>query len=331
MYTSALRILALALALHTVEARNDLTSRSRHRGHAASKLSARKTYSVADWYEGQAFLDSWNFYSNSDPTNGMVNYQSKEDAVSKNLAYVQDDGTFVMTVDDSTWLSSGSYRDSVRISSQKSYNQGLFIADIYVMPHGCSVWPAWWSVGPNWPSGGEIDVLEGVHDQSTNQYTLHTSTGCTTTTTDKVSAALSTTQCAVAGADNTGCAYIDSDTSTYGAGFNLIGGGVYAHLWDADGIKIWHFPRTAIPADITSKAPNPDSWGTPAAFWSSSSCDVSNHFYDHTLTFDITLCGDWAGATYSSAGCPGTCADRVADPTNFQTAKWKLNYVAVYQ
>ena len=50
----------------------------------------------------------------------------------------------------------------MRISSQKSYNQGLFIADIYAMPHGCSLWPAWWSVGPNWPNGGEIDILEGA-------------------------------------------------------------------------------------------------------------------------------------------------------------------------
>ena len=138
--------------------------------------------------------------------------------------------------------------------------------------------------------GGEIDILEGVHDQTTNQYTLHTADGCTTSSANlKVAAALSTTQCASSGADNTGCAYIDSDATTYGAGFNLIGGGVYAHLWDSDGIKVWHFPRTAIPEDITNKAPNPDSWGTPAAFWSSSSCDVTNHFYDHTLTFDITL------------------------------------------
>ena len=42
----------------------------------------------------------------------MVNYQTKENAQTKNLTYVQDDGTFVMKVDDSTWLASGGYRDS---------------------------------------------------------------------------------------------------------------------------------------------------------------------------------------------------------------------------
>ena len=38
------------------------------------------------------------------------------------------------------------------------------------------------------------------------------------------------------------------------------------------------------------------------------------------MIFDITLCGDWAGATYNSAGYSGTCAERVADPTNFDSA-----------
>lgn len=34
-------------------------------------------------------------------------------------------------------------------------------------------------VGPNWPSSGEIDIIEGVNDAAQNQMTLHTSPGCT--------------------------------------------------------------------------------------------------------------------------------------------------------
>lgn len=43
---------------------------------------------------------------------------------------------------------------SIRISSKKTYNRGLFIADFKAMPHGCGTWPAYWSVGPGWPGGG---------------------------------------------------------------------------------------------------------------------------------------------------------------------------------
>ncbi|KAI5830114.1 glycoside hydrolase family 16 protein [Schizophyllum commune Tattone D] len=331
MLAFSLRLISLALVLNSVAARDGFEYRAKHRAHGNSTLQTRKTWTLADKYQGQDFLDKWDFFSQADPTHGSVNYQDKSSAQSKNLAYVQDDGAFVMAVDDQTQLSVGDKRDSVRISSKKSYTQGLFIADIWAMPHGCSVWPAWWTVGPNWPNGGEIDVLEGVHDQHVNQYTLHTSQGCSIDTSVDVTGTLGNQQCAVGGGDNTGCAFTDSDPTSYGNPFNVLAGGVYAHTWTDEGIKIWHFPRTSIPADITTGNPNPDSWGAPAAFFSASSCDMGSHFYDHVLTFDITLCGDWAGSTYGSAGCPGSCAERVANPANFKYAKFKINYVAVYQ
>ncbi len=55
----------------------------------------------------------------------------------------------------------------MRITTTKTYNGGLFIADFERMPFGCSLWPAYWSVGPNWPNGGEIDILEGANLQTT--------------------------------------------------------------------------------------------------------------------------------------------------------------------
>jgi hypothetical protein len=212
----------------------------------------------------------------------------------------------------------------VRISTQKTFNGGLFIADFWAMPHGCSVWPAWWSVGPNWPNGGEIDVIEGINTASTNQYTLHTGPGCTMNNAKKRSSDAFTgmplgNQCQSGNNDNNGCAIADADHTSYGHGFNLLAGGVYAHIWDSTGIKIWHFPRNSVPADIEARTPNPDSWPAPNAAFSSANCDMASHFQDHVLTFDITLCGDWAGNAYSSVvGCSGTCADAVADPQNFK-------------
>ncbi|KAG6861451.1 hypothetical protein C0995_016542 [Termitomyces sp. Mi166 len=286
--------------------------------------ASAKTYTLEDMYQGESFLNDWDFMEGADPTRGSVMYQSKEKAVAKHLAYVQSDGTTVLAVDDATVLANGKPRDSIRISTKKRYSGGLFIADFYAMPHGCSVWPAYWSVGPNWPNGGEIDILEGVHEQPVNQYTLHTGPGCNITNLAKsrnlkanvsYSGRMASTQCATINNDNTGCAFVDADSRSYGKGFNRIAGGVFAHLWDGTGIRVWHFPRTEIPDDITHKKPNPSSWGNPVALWSSSSCD-------HGITFLRTSIG---------AGCPGTCAEAVMDPTNYAFAKWKINYIAVYQ
>ena len=89
-----------------------------------------------------------------------------------------------MGVDNITVLNpSGTGRKSVRITSKKTWTHGLFIADIEHMPGGiCGTWPACelficserredmcadtvhvvWSFGPDWPDGGEIDIIEGM-------------------------------------------------------------------------------------------------------------------------------------------------------------------------
>ncbi|KAJ7576993.1 glycoside hydrolase family 16 protein [Mycena floridula] len=328
--------LRLASIILTAQAISFAGQRRHHEIARSAQLEARATkYKLEDMYQGESFINDWDFFSNADPTHGLVDYVTRDEAKASKLAYVQEDGTTVLAVDNSTWLDINKPRKSVRISSKKTYNGGLFIADFFAMPHGCSTWPAYWSVGPNWPKGGEIDILEGVNDQTSNQLTLHTSTGCQATkSVGRLTSKLLNTQCATIDGDNLGCRFLSNDTQlpkTYGHGFNMIAGGVYAHSWTDAGIKVWHFPRTAIPADITAKNPDPSTWGAPIAFWSSASCDISEHFKDHSLIIDTTLCGDFAGAVYGSSGCPGTCAEAVQNPKNFAVARWMLNYIAVYQ
>ena len=53
-------------------------------------------------------------------------------------------------------------RKSVRITTQFTYTGGLVVMDATHMPTGCATWPAFWSNGPNWPTGGEIDIVEGA-------------------------------------------------------------------------------------------------------------------------------------------------------------------------
>ncbi|QRV88540.1 glycoside hydrolase family 16 protein [Ceratobasidium sp. AG-Ba] len=295
---------------------------------------APKLFRVTDQYTGSNFFDGWDFFSQADPTNGNVNYLNKNDAFAKKLAFVEN-GTAVMKVDDTNFIGAGQNRDSVRIASTKTYTGGLFVLDVQTMPHGCGVWPAWWTVGSEWPNNGEIDILEGVHDQQFNQMTLHTAAGCSLDTgLIKPKSTILTRDCNAAVNFNTGCAFLDTDTASYGAGLNAAGGGVFAMLWDDDGISVWFFPRNSVPADLqnlTDKGAmaNPTTWGVPKAHWASSGCSTTKFFKNHSLVFDTTLCGDWAGATYSSAGCPGTCADRLKDPANFKDAVWRINSVTV--
>ncbi|RPD73260.1 glycoside hydrolase family 16 protein, partial [Lentinus tigrinus ALCF2SS1-7] len=272
----------------------------------------------------------WNFFTGADPTNGLVKFVGKDDDAK--LAYVQDDGTVVLAVDQSDNLVNGK-RKSIRITTDDSFDRGLFVADIYSMPHGCSVWPAYWSLGAgaDWPNGGEIDIIEGVNEQLQNQITLHSGADCTL---DKAADALSNKlglTCTSSNGNNAGCAYQQKENNTFGHLFNMQAGGVYAHTLESDGISVWFFDRDAIPSDLAAKTPDPSGWGTPTAYFPNTDCDIAAKFKKQQLIFDITLCGDWAGAAYSQSSCPGTCADAVANASNFDVAQWKIASVRVYQ
>lgn len=193
--------------------------------------------------------------------------------------------------------------------------------------------------GPNWPHQGEIDILEGVHEQDTNALTLHTSTGCTVgSDTSIFSGSVETQNCDVKAegqSDNAGCSIKSHDSKSYGAGLNDNGGGVYATEWTSDAISIWFFPRDSVPEGVTGDNPDPSTWGTPSAKWAKDSCDIDGIFKDLNIIFDTTFCGDWAGNTWSSSSCASkapTCNDYVRDnPDAFTNAFWTVNALKVYQ
>ncbi|KXN87443.1 putative glycosidase C21B10.07, partial [Leucoagaricus sp. SymC.cos] len=296
---------------------------------------SKSQYHVQVHYEGESFFNDWYFFDGNDPTHGLINYQSRDQAVAKKLAYVDDaTGMTVLTVDSKSTVPVGGKRDSVRVSTKQTWDRGLFIADFAFMPHGCSVWPAYWSVGPHWPMAGEIDILEGVHNQPKNQYTLHTGIPCDLPSDGKgidATGGLIWHDCQTYPTDNRGCGFSDPSDVSYGAGFNNAGGGVLAHEWNSDHVRVWFFPRSKIPDDISAKKPNPSSWGQPVAAWDSQYCNIDKALYQHSLVLDIALCGDWAGPAYAQSGCPGTCEQAAADPSNLVDAKWGINYITVFQ
>lgn len=312
--------------------------------HRASAWTLQSTAS------GSSFFDSFTFFTGADPTNGFVDYVDEATATSSGLIYTLGEQV-IIKADNTTTTSTG--RASVRITSTASYNSGLFILDLEHMPTGCGTWPAYWLVGPSWPNTGEIDVrkanrpamkkkktnfckqvIEGVNDGTYDQSTLHTSSGCTMTGQTQTGT-VSTTDCYVYATEqssNAGCGVVSTDSSSYGPGFNSINGGVYATSFTSSGVNVWFFPRSSIPSDITSGAPNPDSWGTPSANFpfTTGTCSTS-YFQNLQIVINLTFCGDWAGAVYGSSGCPSTCTDYVGNnPSDFSEAYWSINSLKVY-
>ena len=150
---------------------------------------------------------------------------------SSNLIEVNSAGHAIMRVDTTPQISGN--RKSVRITTEYSYTGGLVLLDAVHMPTGCGTWPAFWSNGPNWPAGGEIDIVEGVNDNADNQATIHTSHGCTIPSSDSSKLGISGnvvggTNCAAAETNNAGCGMTATQSNSYGVGFNNNGGGVYA-------------------------------------------------------------------------------------------------------
>ena len=313
-------------------------------------------YNLTDDYANEDFFSAFTFFNEPDPTEGHVEYVSKQVAHKNLLAgtLVNHDNAVYLGVDAQHIAETG--RQSVRLTSKKSFNKGLFIADIAHAPNTiCGVWPAFWMLSSSavWPVGGEIDILEGVNDQVGNHMTLHTSEGCsignasTSSPAENFTGQLGTTNCDVKAPDqptNAGCQISNPDPAAFGTGFNKVGGGVYAMEWTSASISIWHFPRASIPSDLSSNATNPDpsKWPTPVARFNNNSedgskCDIDARFKDLQIVFDTTFCGAWAGNedVWSKSGCVAlapTCKEYVAqNPEAFTDAYWTINSVRVYE
>jgi len=230
----------------------------------------QSAYVLDSNWAGDSFFNGWNFFTAGDPTHGTVDYVAQN--VAQQKGYIGMKGSSVYIGCDMSTVVSTKVRgrQSVRINTQKTFGSGLFIIDLEHMPAGCATWPAFWTVGPNWPNMGEIDIIEGVNTHTVDATTLHTNNGCNMA---KESAAIFSgtwakgtngapaTNCYVNApgqAGNQGCG-ITGLAGSYGAPFNSAGGGVFATEWNNTLIRMYFWPRSRIPADI--KTPDPSSWG----------------------------------------------------------------------
>ncbi|WVR03268.1 hypothetical protein IAU60_000259 [Kwoniella sp. DSM 27419] len=287
-------------------------------------------------YEGNTFFDEWDFYTQPDPTHGcahlciVVNYLDRDTAFARGNVFWTGDGSPGIQADHWSYLPVGTPRDSIRITTKSLFAGGLFIVDLRLSPWGCGVWPAIWTLGyeGEWPSSGEIDILEGIQAMRQN----HTMPGCEINQTAGLySGSLGNTNCD-SSQGGTGCTIISPSWSSFAETLNLAGGGVFAMLWSDNGIRFWDWNRSMIPIDVNTGHPTPETWGIPSAAWDASMCDPYGYFQPQVLVINIDLCGDWAGDLYSSFPyCPDTCAEYIANPLNLNNSVMLLNSIKVYQ
>ncbi|MCJ1457865.1 hypothetical protein MMC28_008234 [Mycoblastus sanguinarius] len=261
------------------------------------------------------------FDTENDPTSGYVNFVDGGTAQSDNLTGVAN-GVVTIRADSSN-VASGRGRNAVRLTSRKQYTHGLVVLDLEHMPGSvCGIWPAFWMTGPSWPNNGEIDIIEGVHYQTPNKMTMHSSSGCS-----MVNANCQGEQ---------GCGVQAGGSASFGDGFNSANGGVYAMEWTSNAINIWFFTRSSVPNGITGASPDPSTWGAATvSFQGGSGCTIDDHFNNNNIVFDTTFCGDWAGQVWGQdSTCSSkalTCQDYVQNnPSAFTEAYWTINSLKVY-
>ncbi|WFD34991.1 hypothetical protein MCUN1_001837 [Malassezia cuniculi] len=310
-------------------------------GAALSSTAQAITWKKADTIVGNDFYNKFNFFNGKDPTNGLVNYLAKEDAVQKNLTYVKDD-SFVMRVDTVEIAPSG--RNSVRIQSKALYENSVYILKVKHFPTGCATWPAFWTLTwnlTNWPSGGEIDILENANDQfDYNLGSIHVDKSCKLTQNEQ-SGTIVYDECYAYNSENAGCriAMNGTSTTTWGDKLNKMGGGIVAMERDfsssGKGVRMWFWDANSnLPSDVKTigDTVNPDNWGKPAAYFNIPNCRDS--FDPHSIVFDITLCGDWAGNTYEQTSCAaqyGVCSKQVRDfGSSFNDSYWDVTGLYIF-
>lgn len=148
-----------------------------------------------------------------------------------------------------------------------------------------------------------------------NLVSLHTKSSCTIPNSISTqSGAVAYSNCSAYTEANEGCRVGMNGTSspTWGAALNAAGGGIIAMERalgkTGAGIRVWLWNQGAsLPSDLAAGSQEVDTsgWGTPAAHFPIAN-ECPNDYGKHKITFDITLCGDWAANTYEASGCAAT-------------------------
>ncbi|KAK0491650.1 glycoside hydrolase family 16 protein [Armillaria novae-zelandiae] len=293
-------------------------------------------------YAGQTFFSGWTFpgyYDNT--TSGSVIFVDHVTAIEDNLVYINDAGNAILRVDNSTDITvTGTDRNSVKLISQDLYPLGsLIIIDIIHMPYGCSVWPAFWTLGgtdSEWPMYGEIDIIEGVNLDTSNQMAIHHSDpSCVQSANPGQSGETLSSDCSN-GAGSVGCRVAETKSNSFGESFAQNGGGAFALQFDVSGAYIWFWPIYPRPSPPPHRR---HTWIPPIGehhqhHFRLVDADLEKLFKPQKLILDITLCGNWAGSSsIFNTQCSGSCIqDYVLGPGSpkYDNAWFEISYLRTY-
>ncbi|PMB67693.1 putative endo-1,3(4)-beta-glucanase [Beauveria bassiana] len=272
---------------------------------AAAKYSLSKTYDSSNFLTEFHFRETGTIPERQDDNWSWVKYQNVNDAQEKGLVSVKDNKVY-LGVDFKTTLKNdndGPRRDTLRVQSKWSFKEGLVITRFWHMPKPvCGAWPAYWTLGEDWPNNGEIDMYEGWNLHKVNKPALHTApeTRVGQCYLDKsAQAKIVSDNC-----DNSfenrlnawkgqGCQVEEVNDGIWGSP----DGGIQALEWTKDTIKLYTWPIGQAPKNIDSDTPDTSSWGTPSVQLSSPRCDTSRAFGKQTILFTLPFCGEPVGNT----------------------------------
>lgn len=162
-----------------------------------------------------------------------------------------------------------------------------------------------------WPTSGEIDIIEAINGMNNNQIALHALPGCM-----KLDVSGQQTGNTIEKDCSTpkGCIVAETKQNSFGAGFARAGGGVFATQISASGVYVWFWgvslslncrpvylnvfqQRPNVPDNIKNadSSSNMDTtpWGIPTAAYPAAGCDITKYFPPQNLVLLTSLCGVW--------------------------------------
>ncbi|KAL2269221.1 hypothetical protein VTJ83DRAFT_4067 [Remersonia thermophila] len=302
----------------------------------ATSAAAIEAYQLKESYDPSNFFDKFNFISGPDLNHGYIKYRTQEDA--QDLGLIEATSDEVTLRVDSTTIPGDEGRSSVRLESHNTYNKGLFIADFSHFPKAaCGAWPAFWMVGPNWPTDGEIDIYEGWNLNRDNKVVLHLDhpdvVGSCELNPDDYTSSTVFKNCYIRAngqPPNAGCA-VDEPNGLYGNP----AGGVYAFEWTGDVVRVWSWPQDSVPANVLSDSPDPSQWGKPSFSAGGNMCNVEKAFKDMRIVLNINFCGDAAANNWGECATvtgEATCKDYVQNnPQAYVDTYWKVKSIKVFE